>query len=100
MIKRKLELSALSKVSLSTRQDDFVVLHVRNQYDTPMEMVFKTEFLTLLDEKYRAMTSRSLQVEFADEIDFKVGWMACCSLHSLPTVSLPANNCVMFRRYR
>ena len=61
----------------STKQDDFVILHVPTEYDTPMEMVFKTEFLTLLSEKYEAATSRQLQVKFGDHLSFQVkkgGW--------------------------
>ncbi|EDQ91894.1 uncharacterized protein MONBRDRAFT_31331 [Monosiga brevicollis MX1] len=72
VVKRKLPLDQISRVSLSTRQDDFVVLHVDAEYDTPVEMVFKTEFLTLLDKKYRDVTNRTLSVQFADRIEFKV----------------------------
>lgn len=52
-------------------------MHIPNEYDTPMEMVFKTEFLTLLSEKYETATSRSLTVNFSDNIKFQVkkeGW--------------------------
>ena len=54
-----------------------MILHVPTEYDTPMEMVFKTEFLTLLSEKYEAATSRQLQVKFGDHLSFQVkkgGW--------------------------
>ena len=75
MIKRQIPLETISRISLSTRQDDFVVLHVDSDYDTPLELVFKTEFLTVLDEKYRILTSRSLTVNFSDRIDFRVRCM-------------------------
>eukprot|EP01147_Barroeca_monosierra_P002529 gene2529-5449_t len=77
VIKRNIPMNAIGSVSLSTKQDDFVVLHIPNEYDTPMEMVFKTEFLTLLSEKYETATSRSLTVNFSDNIKFQVkkeGW--------------------------
>ena len=45
-------------------QDDFVVLHVKGEYDTVIETVLKTEFLTLLSEKYSTMTTTSLQFSF------------------------------------
>ena len=48
----------------SPHQDDFVVLHVTNEYDTVFESVFKTEFLTLLSEKYTAQTRKTLVVSF------------------------------------
>jgi hypothetical protein len=61
-IKRRVELKAVGGVTVSTKQDDFVVLHVPAEYDTVMEMVFKTEFLTLLAEKYKAVTGGTLKV--------------------------------------
>ena len=60
VVKRKLDVASIGSVSMSTRQDDFIVLHVPSDYDTPLEMVFKTEFLTLLSEKYEAETKRKL----------------------------------------
>ena len=48
----------------SPYQDDFVVLHVRGEYDTVIETVLKTEFLTLLSEKYITMASANLQFSF------------------------------------
>lgn len=45
-------------------QDDFVVLHVRGEYDTVFETVLKTEFLTLLSEKYTALTQSRLTFTF------------------------------------
>ena len=48
----------------SPYQDDFVVLHVRGEYDTVIETVLKTEFLTLLSEKYTTMTRANLQFSF------------------------------------
>lgn len=77
VVKRKLDIASIGSVSMSTRQDDFIVLHVPSDYDTPMEMVFKTEFLTLLSEKYEAETRRKLDVKFSNQISFTVkkeGW--------------------------
>ena len=45
-------------------QDDFVVLHVKGEYDTVIETVLKTEFLTLLSEKYTTLTTTNLQFSF------------------------------------
>ncbi len=45
-------------------QDDFVVLHVKGEYDSVMETVLKTEFLTLLSEKYQTITSSKLSFTF------------------------------------
>lgn len=61
-VKRRVELKAVGGVTVSTKQDDFAVLHVPSEYDTVMELVFKTEFLTLLADKYRAATGGTLKV--------------------------------------
>eukprot|EP00047_Mylnosiga_fluctuans_P003550 m.229694 g.229694 ORF g.229694 m.229694 type:complete len:1076 (-) comp11945_c0_seq1:83-3310(-) len=77
VLKRRLEFNEIGSVSLSTKQDDFVVLHVPKDYDSVFEMVFKTEFLTLLSQKYQATVGRALSVTFSDSIDFtlkKEGW--------------------------
>eukprot|EP00054_Salpingoeca_dolichothecata_P025400 m.177618 g.177618 ORF g.177618 m.177618 type:complete len:1031 (-) comp25343_c1_seq7:140-3232(-) len=76
VVKRRLTLDTIQSVSLSTKQDDFVILHVPAEYDTVVEMVFKTEFLTLLQEKLSA-DGRTLQVTFSDNLTFKLkkeGW--------------------------
>ena len=49
-----------------------LVIHTPNEYDTVLEMVFKTEFLTLLSDKYRTALSRELPINFSDAITFKV----------------------------
>ena len=48
----------------SPYQDDFVVVHVRDEYDSVLESVLKTEFLTLLSEKYTTLTRSTLTVHF------------------------------------
>ncbi len=41
-----------------------MILHVREEYDTVLETVLKTEFLTLLSEKYNHLTRTSLSFTF------------------------------------
>eukprot|EP00051_Salpingoeca_urceolata_P021427 m.336285 g.336285 ORF g.336285 m.336285 type:complete len:1061 (+) comp19795_c1_seq2:302-3484(+) len=77
VVKRKLEMGVIGSVSLSTKQDDFVILHCPSEYDTVFECTFKTEFLTLLAAKYESITGRKLVVDFGDELSFTVkkeGW--------------------------
>lgn len=76
VLKRKLEFGSISSVSLSTRQDDFFILH-EAQYDSLLESNFKTEFLSLLSKRYEDVTKRKLTISFADRMEFrvkKVGW--------------------------
>ncbi|CAB4044730.1 unconventional myosin-Ie-like isoform X2 [Paramuricea clavata] len=77
VVKRKLELNQIGKISLSTLQDDFVVLHVPGEYDTVFQTVFKTELLTVLTKKYEAEVGKSLTLDFRDNITVvvkKEGW--------------------------
>ena len=48
----------------SPYQDDFMVLHIKDEYDTVVQTVFKTEFITLLSEKYQKATRQTLRVDF------------------------------------
>uniref|UniRef100_A0A3Q3LAM8 Osteoclast-stimulating factor 1 n=1 Tax=Mastacembelus armatus TaxID=205130 RepID=A0A3Q3LAM8_9TELE len=76
VLKRKLEFANISAVSLSTRQDDFFILH-EAQYDNLLESNFKTEFLSLLSKRYEEVTKRKLTISFADRLEFRVkkeGW--------------------------
>lgn len=77
VLKRRLEMAEIGSISLSTKQDDFVVIHCPKDFDSVFEMVFKTEFLTLLAQKYQTALGRALKVDFADSINFtlkKEGW--------------------------
>ncbi|XP_038138343.1 unconventional myosin-If [Cyprinodon tularosa] len=76
VLKRKLEFGNISGVSLSTRQDDFFILH-EAQYDSLLESNFKTEFLSLLSKRYEEVTQRKLAISFSDRLEFRVkkeGW--------------------------
>uniref|UniRef100_A0A8D3BH60 Osteoclast-stimulating factor 1 n=1 Tax=Scophthalmus maximus TaxID=52904 RepID=A0A8D3BH60_SCOMX len=76
VLKRKLEIGSISGVSLSTRQDDFFILH-EAQYDSLLESNFKTEFLSLLSKRYEDVTKSKLTISFTDRLEFRVkkeGW--------------------------
>lgn len=49
-----------------------MVLHIGKDYDSVLEMVFKTEFLTLLSQRYNTATGGTLRVDFNDNINFTV----------------------------
>ncbi|XP_056270913.1 unconventional myosin-If isoform X2 [Pseudoliparis swirei] len=76
VLKRKLEFEGITGVSLSTRQDDFFILH-ESQYDSLLESNFKTEFLSLLLKRHEDVTKRKLTISFTDRLEFRVkkeGW--------------------------
>ncbi|NXV72249.1 MYO1F protein, partial [Atlantisia rogersi] len=76
VLKKKVELQAVSGVSLSTRQDDFFILH-ENDADNFFESIFKTELLSLLCKRYEELTHTKLSLSFKDTLQFRVkkeGW--------------------------
>lgn len=72
VVKRKIPVDRFTGVSLSPYQDDFMVLHVKDEYDTVVQTVFKTEFITLLCEKYHKTTQQTLRVDFGASLNFTV----------------------------
>ncbi|NXT53306.1 MYO1F protein, partial [Pluvianellus socialis] len=76
VLKKKVELQAVSGVSLSTRQDDFFILH-ENDADNFLESIFKTELISLLCKRYEELTRTKLRLSFKDTLLFRVkkeGW--------------------------
>ncbi|KAM6396135.1 unconventional myosin-If [Rhynochetos jubatus] len=76
VLKKKVELQAVSGVSLSTRQDDFFILH-ENDADNFLESIFKTELISLLCKRYEELTRAKLCLSFKDTLQFRVkkeGW--------------------------
>nr|XP_020653907.1 unconventional myosin-Ie-like isoform X1 [Pogona vitticeps]XP_020653908.1 unconventional myosin-Ie-like isoform X2 [Pogona vitticeps] len=76
VLKRQIEVERIQSVSLSTLQDDFIIIH-EPQYDSVLECVFKTELLSLLYKRYEERTQKQLLVKFSNQLEFKVkkdGW--------------------------
>ncbi|XP_011162466.1 unconventional myosin-Ie isoform X1 [Solenopsis invicta] len=77
VIKRKLPFNQISYVSLSTLQDNFIIIHVKEDYASLLELVFKTEFLSVLSKKYLEDIGHPLNIRFSNDLEFKVkkeGW--------------------------
>ena len=64
---RKLEFDMITKVSLSPRQDDVVIIEVRGEHASVLDIPLKTEFITQLVKKIKEKTKRDLNLEFTDE---------------------------------
>ncbi|XP_077175754.1 unconventional myosin-Ie-like isoform X1 [Paroedura picta] len=76
VLKRQIELERIQSVSLSTLQDDFIIIH-EPQYDSVLECAFKTELLSLLCKRYEERAQKTLTVRFSNQLEFKVkkdGW--------------------------
>ncbi|OCT97612.1 unconventional myosin-If [Xenopus laevis] len=76
VLKKKVEIMNIQSISLSTRQDDFFIMH-EVDHDTLMESVFKTELISLMCKRYEEITSGKLKLNFADTLQLRVkkeGW--------------------------
>ncbi|KAL6061526.1 Unconventional myosin-Ie [Balamuthia mandrillaris] len=71
VLKRRVPLTSIGGLSLSSLQDNFVVLHVPSEYDTVFENERKTELITIILENYKLATGRDLQCNFTDRIQYK-----------------------------
>ncbi|KAM9183480.1 unconventional myosin-Ie isoform 1-T1 [Dugong dugon] len=71
VLKRKIEMERILSVSLSTMQDDIFILH-EQEYDSLLESVFKTEFLSLLAKRYEERTQKQLPLKFSNTLELKL----------------------------
>ncbi|CAO2634436.1 Unconventional myosin-Ie [Lemmus lemmus] len=71
VLKRRIEMERLLSVSLSTMQDDLFILH-EQEYDSLLESVFKTEFLSLLAKRYEEKTQKQLPLKFSNTLEVKL----------------------------
>ncbi|XP_061738079.1 unconventional myosin-Ie isoform X2 [Nerophis ophidion] len=71
VLKRQIGVESILGVSLSTMQDDFMILNVQD-YDSLLECVFKTEFISLLARRFEEKTQRKLPLKFSNTLSVKL----------------------------
>ncbi|XP_034536751.1 unconventional myosin-Ie isoform X2 [Notolabrus celidotus] len=71
VLKRKIDVEKILAVSLSTMQDDFMILH-EQEYDSLLDCVFKTEFISLLSRRFEEKTQKKLPLKFSNTLDMKL----------------------------
>ncbi|KAM6981227.1 unconventional myosin-Ie isoform 2-T2 [Aplochiton taeniatus] len=71
VLKRRIEVDKILAVSLSTLQDDLMILH-EQEYDSLLECTFKTEFLSLLARRFEEKTQRKLPIKFGTTLELKL----------------------------
>lgn len=77
IIKRKIELENISQATLSTLQDDIVLIHVRNDYESLLDIRLKTEFIMVLNRKLKERFNKELPLNFVNNFEYRVkktGW--------------------------
>lgn len=63
-------------VSVSTLQDDIFIVH-EEEYDSFLQSVFKTEFLSLLVKRYQDKTDKKLPLKF-NNLSVPTHPQTCC----------------------
>ncbi|XP_063737479.1 unconventional myosin-Ie isoform X2 [Eleginops maclovinus] len=71
VMKRQIDVEKILAVSLSTMQDDFMILH-EQEYDSLLDCVFKTEFISLLSRRFEEKTQRKLPLKFSNTLELKL----------------------------
>ncbi|KAJ8679077.1 hypothetical protein QAD02_014864 [Eretmocerus hayati] len=77
VVKRKLPFDQISHISLSMLQDDFIIIHTKEDYASLLELVFKTEFLSIFNKNFIEELGHPPSIKFSNCIEFKVkkeGW--------------------------
>ncbi len=71
VVTRHVTWADLNRLSMSTRQDDFVVVHVNNSHDSLLQIPFKAEFATVAKRLVQNQCNgKDLRIVFADKIEF------------------------------
>jgi hypothetical protein len=65
-IQRRILLSSVAGISMSTLQDNFFILHIPAEYDYLIESKRKTEIVTVLWELIKEVTGNRPQITFSD----------------------------------
>ncbi|XP_041642420.1 unconventional myosin-Ie isoform X2 [Cheilinus undulatus] len=71
VLKRRIDVEKILAVSLSTMQDDFMILH-EQEYDSLLDCIFKTEFISLLARRFEEKTQRKLPLKFSNTLEMKL----------------------------
>jgi myosin-1 len=70
-VTKRTELSAVTQVSLSTFADDYIIIHC-NDFDQAFSDVHKTEIATKIVNYAKALTNRTIPVNFQAVINYKI----------------------------
>jgi myosin-1 len=70
--KRRIPLTELAGISISTLCDDFVVLHIPKEHDQVLECKFKTEMVLVLKELFERIYQSQLSLTFFNTIQYSV----------------------------
>jgi len=69
---RRIAIKDIGGVSLSSRADNYFVIHVPKEYDYLFIVDTKTEFITALADQFQAINNQPLPLNFKDEFNYKI----------------------------
>lgn len=71
-VKRKIDLQNITQATLSSFQDNLVLIHVKDDHEMFVEIEFKSEFIMLLNRKMQERCNRQLPLNFTDNFTYRV----------------------------
>jgi len=69
---RRIDISTVGGVSLSTKADNYFIIHVPKEYDYLFICDRKTEFITALSDQYQLALGKPLPLTFKDDLSYKI----------------------------
>ncbi|KAF0689084.1 Aste57867_19356 [Aphanomyces stellatus] len=69
--RRLVDIAKLAKLSLSSLQDNYLFVHVENEVGLMYDVDQKTEIVTALQKRFKALRKHDLPVEILDTISFE-----------------------------
>ncbi|KAI6202474.1 hypothetical protein M3Y96_00952800 [Aphelenchoides besseyi] len=66
VVKRQLSYEQIQSIGLSTLQDDYLFIQVKDEYTTVLESPLKTEMLTVMNKRYIEKFNRPLPLDFSN----------------------------------
>ncbi len=71
-LNRRIEIKNIGGLSMSTKPDNYFVVHVPSEYDYIFVCETKTEFVTALSDAYQTIHKRPLSLTFKDSFEYKI----------------------------
>jgi len=70
-VKRRISISGLGSISMSSMPDNFFAVHIPNEYDYLFVTNRKVEIVLKLLENFQRLTAKPLIVNFSDKFEYR-----------------------------
>ncbi|XP_050729402.1 unconventional myosin-Ie-like isoform X2 [Eriocheir sinensis] len=72
IIKRRIPIENITQATLSTLQDNLVLVHIKDDHEMFVEVEFKVEFIFLLNRNLKERCGRELPLNFTNSFTYRV----------------------------